>query len=53
MGSLNLNNLKNTEKAVTGHTYVDLHLDMEETGEIEETEETEDKEEPGEIGDET
>jgi hypothetical protein len=32
---------------------IKLHLDMEETGEIEETEETEDKEEPGETGDET
>ncbi len=31
MGSLNLTNLKNTEKAETGYTYVDLHLDMEES----------------------
>lgn len=31
MGSLNLNSLKNTEKADTGYTYVDLHLDIEES----------------------
>jgi phage baseplate assembly protein W len=29
MGSLNLDNLKNTGKVDTGYTYVDLHLDIE------------------------
>ena len=31
MGSLNLNNLKNDGKVATGYTYVDLHLDIEES----------------------
>jgi len=30
MGSLKLDNLKNTEKVDIGYTYVDLHLDIEE-----------------------
>lgn len=31
MGSILLNNLKNAGKAKTGYTYVDLHLDIEES----------------------
>jgi phage baseplate assembly protein W len=31
MGSLNLHNLKNVGKVTVGHTYVDLHLDIEES----------------------
>jgi len=30
MGSIKLNNLKNIEKTNSGHTYTDLHLDVEE-----------------------
>ena len=31
MGSVNLTNLKNVNKEKTGFTYVDLHLDIEES----------------------